>query len=459
MGLTPQSRATTKLYFVDDDPAVRTSAGEALDLAGFDVECFATAPAAIDGVTHRVPDLLVSDIRLPGMDGFRLLDHMHAVAPEVPVILITAHGDVPTAVRAMRQGAHDFIEKPFPIELLIGTARKAMEHRALCCERELLLETMRQLHAADETLLGNSPAMALARRQIATCAATSVDVLLVGEAGTGKRLAASLIHAASDRCHARLVPVDCASPGPSPLESEFFGHEAGAFPGAATPRMGKFELAQGGSLLLEQVDRLAMSMQSQIVRSMQDRAIERIGSNELTPIDVRLIASTAEDLRALSLDGRFHEDLLLRLGLATIHLPALRERREDIPALMQHFLQRAACRLERPAPAIDPQCMRELREHDWPGNVRELHAAAHRLVLGLDPLRNDASADGDGSGTSLAQHVSMFERTVLELELKRAGGRTSDILRSLQIPKKTFYDKLQRHGLRTAAFRKTRPLD
>ena len=439
-----------KLLFIDDDASVRSGSTEALELAGFDVIPCESAEKACRYITFGFRGIVVSDVRLPGMDGLALLEHVKSVDPKIPVILVTGHGDISMAVQAMHAGAHDFIEKPFPSELLIDIARRAMDNCALRLEVEALREQLANRHGPEALLLGSSSVMENIRRQIANLADTSADVLIHGETGTGKEVVAKALHYQSRRRDGRFVALNCGGLPESLFESEIFGHEAGAFTGAAKRRIGKIEHADGGTLLLDEIETMPMSFQTKLLRVLQERTIERLGSNQEVPIDFRLIAATKNDLKAMSDQQAFRRDLYYRLNVAVIELPPLRERREDIPILFEHFSLLASNRYGRELPQLTRAHTQELMVHDWPGNVRELRNAAERFVLGL-PV-------GHGFGKepvtlSLAEQVDRFEKALLEQELKRHKGRAHAVMEALNIAKKTFYDKMHKHRIAPETFR------
>jgi two-component system C4-dicarboxylate transport response regulator DctD len=444
---------TLKVIFIDDDLSVRTGSSEALELAGFEVVSFPSADRALRLIEPGFRGVVVSDVKLPGMDGLALLAQVKAEAPHVPVILITGHGDVSMAVQAMRAGAYDFIEKPFPAELLTDVVRKAMENYALRLEVESLRQELSTLRGVEAALLGCSPAMESVRRQIINLADTSADVLLFGETGTGKELVARSLHDSSSRRDGRFVALNCGGLPESLFESEIFGHEAGAFTGATKRRIGKVEYANGGTLLLDEIETMPMPFQTKFLRVLQERKIERLGSNQEIPVDFRLIAATKADLKAMGEQQKFRPDLYYRLNVAVIELPPLRDRREDIPLLFEHFASQASVRYGRDVPTVGREQMNQLMAHDWPGNVRELRNMAERFVLGLAGPGTGLAGTQRPAQVSLAEQVDHFERALLEQELKRHKGRAQAVMEALGLPKKTFYDKCTKHGIRPEMFR------
>jgi DNA-binding NtrC family response regulator len=439
------------VVFVEDDLAVRSSVSETLELAGFEVASFESAEAALPRIVGAFAGIVISDVRLPGIDGFALLLRVRAVDPTIPVIMVTGHGDVSMAVEAMHCGAYDFIEKPFAMERLVEVATRAMEKRALRLEVDTLRRQLQGRHAIETALLGNSVAMRAVRRQILTLADTPADVLVFGETGTGKEVVARCLHDYSKRSKANFVAINCGGLPENLFESEIFGHEAGAFTNASKRRVGKIEHADGGTLLLDEIESMPMALQVKLLRAVQERKIERLGSNQQVAVDFRIVAATKADLKELSEQQKFRSDLYYRLNVAVLELPPLRERREDIPVLFEHFSLQAALRYGREAPPLAGHEMRKLMAADWPGNVRELRNAADRYVLGLPGPQNPAGAGA--ARLTLAQQMDMVEKTLIEQALKQHSGRPQPVCDDLGIGKKTLYDKLHRHGIVIDAYR------
>ncbi|MFD2452311.1 sigma-54-dependent transcriptional regulator [Ideonella paludis] len=440
-----------RVLFVEDDPPVRASLTQTLELEGLTVEAFASAEAALPHIQAGMQAIVITDVRLPGMDGLALLDHVQQVDAGVPVVLVTAHGDVAMAVRAMRAGAYDFIEKPFAPERFVDTAKRALEKRVLRVAVDELRAQLNQRSGIEAVLLGHSPAMQQVRRQILNLADTSADVMILGETGTGKELVARCLHDHSHRRDRHFVAINCGGLPESLFESELFGHEPGAFTSAGKRRIGKIEFANGGTLLLDEIETMPVALQIKLLRILQERKVERLGSNEEVSVNVRVIAATKADLRELSEQGKFRGDLYYRLNVAVLHLPPLRERREDVPLLFEHFVAQASARYGREAPELSAQRLRELMAHDWPGNVREVRNAADRFVLELGGTEG-STAHAEAAPT-LAQQMDLVEKTLIEQALRRSGGKVPAAMELLGTPKKTLYDKLHRHGIELERFR------
>jgi two-component system C4-dicarboxylate transport response regulator DctD len=364
-------------------------------------------------------------------------------------VLITGHGDIAMAVQAMREGAYDFLEKPCSSEQLAAVVRRAADKRQLALEVASLKRQLESWPGIQATLLGRSAAMQRVRALVRTLAAAPADVVLYGETGTGKDLVARCLHEHSARRQAHFVPVNCAGLPESLVDSEIFGHEAGAFTGATRRRIGKFEHAHGGTLFLDEIEGMPLPVQAKLLRALQDRSIERLGSNQAVPVDCRVVAASKEDLRVASEQGRFRSDLYYRLGVAFIALPPLRERREDIPLLFEHFVLQAARRYELPAPLVTPEILTVLMAHAWPGNVRELRNVVERLVVtSQSDLVEPAFLDGvlpaeilDAS--TFRQRVDRFERRLIE-DAMRKYGNTREVARALGISQSSVVRKLRR---------------
>ena len=431
------------VFLIEDDAVVRKGCAQALSIANIPVRAFADAESAFAALAGCLPGAVVTDVRLPGRDGLAVLREMRQRDRELPVVLVTGHGDVAMAVEAMRLGAHDFVEKPFSSERLVSVVRSALEKRSLLLENRRLRE---RLEAQGEMpVIGQSPGMQGVRRLIAALAPTDVDILINGETGSGKEVVARAIHAASGR-RGPFVAINCAALPESVFESELFGHEAGAFTGAGKRRIGKIEYANGGTLFLDEIESMPLNLQAKLLRVLQERVVERLGGNAVVSVDCRVLAASKTDLKQLSETGGFRADLFYRLNVASIDLPPLRERREDIPLLMAFFLRQAAQRYGKPLPEWSAGDLVRWQAYDWPGNVRELKNAADRCCLGLPdglPVVGHVAAPAQ----SLAARVDQAEKSFIELTLRTAQGSVAAAADALQMPKKTLYDKLVRHGI------------
>ncbi|MDF3844575.1 sigma-54 dependent transcriptional regulator [Pseudomonas citronellolis] len=435
-----------RVLVVEDDPHVLLGCQQALALEDLDSDGVASAEEALRRVGADFPGIVVSDIRLPGMDGLQLLARLREKDAQLPVVLITGHGDIAMAVQAMRDGAYDFMEKPFAPERLVDVARRALEHRRLSREIGQLRRQLAGRQALEARLIGRSPAMQALRELIANVADTSANVLIEGETGTGKELVARCLHDYSRRQAKAFVALNCGGLPESLIDSEIFGHEAHAFTGAGKRRIGKIEHADGGSLFLDEIESMPLNLQVKLLRVLQEHQLERLGSNQLIPVDCRVIAATKSDLAAIGREGSFRSDLYYRLNVITLQLPPLRERREDILMLFEHFLQQSSLRFDRPAPAIDNATAASLMAHDWPGNVRELRNVAERFALGL-PVLTSSGQGPDASEPRFAEAVEAFERSLLQSALERHAGNLSQAAVALGMAKTTLFDKVKKYGL------------
>ena len=439
-----------QVIVVDDEAAIREAVQQWLELSGFSVQSCARADAALALIDRDFAGIIVSDVRMPGTDGLQLLDSVLERDRELPVILITGHGDVPMAVQALRQGAYDFIEKPFTPERLLDSVRRALEKRRLVCENRQLRQQFALKDHIEAQLLGVSRPMEALRRQILELAGTSVNILLRGDTGSGKERVARCLHDFSSRAGKPFVALNCAAIPEHLFESELFGHESGAFTGAQGKRIGRIEHADGGTLFLDEVESLPLAQQVKLLRVLQEKTLERLGSNRSIQVDLRVISAVKPDLLDEVKAGRFREDLYYRLNVATLRIPPLRERREDIPLLFEHFANQAAQRHGRETPSLPPAELTRLLGHDWPGNVRELINAAERHALGLSGAVEPA---GEGAGQSLAEQMEAFEAQCLHRALQYCHGSISEVMALLQLPRRTLNEKMQRHGLQRSSYR------
>jgi two-component system C4-dicarboxylate transport response regulator DctD len=433
------------VLLVDDEEELRRSTAQALDLTGFQVQDFSAAERALDFVTQGFNGAVVTDIRMPSMDGMTLMRRVRDLDPDIPVILVTGHGDVQLAVRAMREGAYDFIEKPFDAQHLADMVARALDRRALVLENRQLKAVAGKKDDLEARMPGRTQIMVELRYLIRAAAATDADMLIIGDTGTGKEVAARAVHDLSGRATRPFVAIDCAALPAALIESELFGHEAGAFPGALRPRFGKFEHARGGTILLDEIASMPLDLQAKLLRAIQERVITRLGSNEPIPLDVRFIATSKADLEKEVAAGRFRSDLLYRLNVVTLRMPALTARREDVPLLFLHLVREAAARYRREDEGVPDAVLVEIARRDWPGNVRELRNAADRHILGL---RSDNVAEvSDDRSASLSDRVAEFEKSMIAGALAAHGGSLKPVYESLGISRKTLYEKMQKYGL------------
>ena len=440
-----------QVILIDDDPHLRQALYQTLDLAGLHVLPLAEANGLAERIGRDWPGVVVSDIRMPGMDGLELLAQLHGQDPELPVLLITGHGDVPLAVQAMRAGAYDFLEKPFASDALLDSVRRALALRALVMDNRSLRLALSDRQLLSSRLLGVSPAMLRLREQIGALAATKADVLILGETGSGKEVVARALHDLSARRNGPFVAINAGALAESVVESELFGHEPGAFTGAQKRRIGKFEFANGGTLFLDEIESMSLDVQVKLLRLLQERVVERLGGNQLIPLDIRVIAATKEDLRQAADQGRFRADLYYRLNVAPLRIAPLRERGEDVLMLFDYFAGEASVRHDLTPNVLQPAQRALLLRHTWPGNVRELQNVAERFALGLE-LALDNSAEGQPAAGNevaggLSEQVEHFEKSLIAAELERTHSSMRSLAEALGVPRKTLHDKLRKHGL------------
>ncbi|WP_295481213.1 sigma-54 dependent transcriptional regulator [uncultured Pseudomonas sp.] len=441
-----------QVILVDDDPHLRQALSQTLDLAGLKVAALADAQGLAARLQPDWPGVVVSDIRMPGIDGLQLLEQLHGLDAELPVLLITGHGDVPLAVQAMRAGAYDFLEKPFASDALLDSVRRALALRRLVLDNRSLRLALSDRQQLSTRLVGHSAQMQRLREQIGALAGTRADVLILGETGAGKEVVARALHDLSSRRDGPFVAINAGALAESVVESELFGHEPGAFTGAQKRRIGKFEFANGGTLFLDEIESMSLDVQVKLLRLLQERVVERLGGNQLIPLDIRVIAATKEDLRQSADQGRFRADLYYRLNVAPLRIPALRERGDDILVLFQHFADAASQRHGLAPHTLQPAQRALLLRHEWPGNVRELQNAAERFALGLElALDEQASAASPSAepqrGGTLSEQVEQFERSLIAAELSQPHSSMRSLAEALGIPRKTLHDKLRKHGL------------
>lgn len=434
-----------RILLIDDEEDMRLSSAQALELFGLEVTTFSSAEAVLELVGYGFDGVVVSDIRMPGMDGMTLLQRIRDVDAEIPVILVTGHADVQLAVSAMRAGVYDFLEKPFTAQHLAGIIRRALDRRSLVMENRRLRAVAGKRDDIETRLPGRTQVMVDLRYRLRAIGATDADTLIIGDTGVGKEVVARALHDVSARANRPLIAINCAALPENLIESELFGHEAGAFPGALRPRYGKFEHARGGTILLDEIGSMPFDLQAKFLRVLQERVITRLGSNELVPLDVRFIATSKADLEAEVAAGRFRADLFYRLNVATLHVPALANRLADIPILFLQLVREAAARYMRDDIDVSPELLAEIAARPWPGNVRELRNAADRLVLGLDPLPDESPQATVRQ--RLADKVAAYERGILASAISAHGGNLRPVYEQLGISRKTLYEKMQKYGL------------
>ncbi len=449
----------TTILIVDDDAAHRRMLKTLLDGWGYDVLDADDGSRAIERVYEQVFDLILMDIRMIKVSGLEALREIKAYNPAIPVVLMTAYSSVETALEALKNGAYDYLTKPLDFDELRITMERAMDHTHLREEIRVLRESLGS-HFDRRNIIGRSTAMVHLLETVAQVAPTEATVLVSGESGTGKEMIAGALHFNSPRKAAPFVKINCAAITETLLESELFGHEKGSFTGAHRRKEGRFVQAQGGTLFLDEISEMSLAMQVKLLRVLQERELMRVGGEEVIRVDVRVLAATNRDLLHEIEAGRFREDLYYRLNVVNLNLPPLRERREDIPLLAQHFLDAFSKKNDKAIKGFTPQAMDRLIRHVWPGNVRELMNAVERGVVlsrseylgeeDFSMLFRQAPAEEQESSDDLSmvdRPLDEVERTTILKTLDLAGGNKSETARRLGITRKTLHKKLKKYGV------------
>jgi len=458
------SKNAAEIWIVDDDPALRWVMDEALKEAGFAVRLYASAEEARQALSSAPPAVLVTDVRLPGESGFELLEVLRREHPKLPVIVVTAHADLESAVAAYQGGAFEYLPKPFDIDELTALVNRALQAQGGS-------QAAAKGGVGEEVLIGEAPAMQNVFRVIGRLTRSHMTALITGESGTGKELVARALHRHSPRARQPFIALNTAAIPAELLESELFGHERGAFTGASNRRLGRFEQAHGGTLFLDEIGDMSPALQTRLLRVLAEGEFYRVGGHEAVKVDVRIIAATHQDLEARVAEGTFREDLFHRLNVVHVHMPALRERRQDIPLLLEHFLNAAAQELNVGTKRLTPDAVVSLSERTWPGNVRELKNLCRRVMLmapGRVVHRSDLAAvmepgrgqkeSGDwrlalrawaetelagGRAELLAEALPEFEKILLETALAKTGGRRQEAAKLLGWGRNTLTRKLK----------------
>jgi two-component system response regulator AtoC len=454
-----------RILVVDDDPQMQFFLREALAQHQYVVTVHSTAEAALEAVKGATFDLILMDVRLPGMSGLDAVHEIQKVDRRTPIIIMTAHGTRDTALEAVRRGAYDYFTKPFRLDEMEIVVRRALEKNRLVGELDRLREQL-SLARRRGRIVGSSRAIEEIFRLIDRVGPTDSTVLILGESGTGKELIAEAVHESSNRHGKPFVKLNCAAIPEGLLESELFGHEKGAFTGAVGRKAGKFELADGGTLLLDEIGDMTLATQAKILRALQERELQRVGGSQTIRVDVRIIASTNKDLERSVKEGTFRDDLYFRLNVVTMSVPPLRERREEIPELADHFLAEVNGRLKRSITRLAPEALAALMEYGWPGNVRELRNMIERAVVVNDgdvlalgsfpsPIRPaEAPAGPGGQGRwetlqdlTLDEKVAQLERAFVMDALGRAGGIQAAAARLLGVTERSVWHLVKKHRI------------
>lgn len=464
-GFAPFSRRKTDLsvnvILMDPDEISGRHIARSMENSGIKSQVFSDANSALETLSRDCNGVVVLQMDMLGTEGLSFLSRVREIDADLPVVFIMGEAGIPLVVEAMRLGAYEVIEKPFSSDTLLQIIHHALEKRKLVLENRGFRSELAIQEKRGSLIVGKSKAMQTLAETLGRVAGIDADVLVIGETGTGKELIARSLHEQSHRQQGPFVAINCCAIPEDILESELFGHEAGAFTGANRRRIGKFEYADGGTLFLDEIDSMPLHLQGKLLRVLQERMIERLGSNQNIPVDIRIVASTKIDLKQASEGGKFREDLFYRLNVIDIPLSPLRERREDIPLLFQYFLLQACARFQRPAPQVGHETVQDLLRRDWPGNVRELKNAAERFTLGydLDSRKQETHGTPAGFGKTsharkrtLVEQMNAFEKTLIAEELERTRGDVKATYLTLGLPRKTLYDKMKKYSLKRKDF-------
>ncbi|MDC9720642.1 MAG: sigma-54 dependent transcriptional regulator [Gammaproteobacteria bacterium] len=435
-----------QVLVIDDEKSVRQSFCQTLSLDGYNGLDFEHPMDALALCNDQWMGVIVCDLRMPKMDGLAVLEAVKAIDPDIPVILFSAHADIAVAIKAIRSGAYEFLEKTDDPQQQMDTIKRAWQNRQLVLENRALRLSLTEKHEIEHRLLGHSEVMENIRQSVLQLAQLDLDLIINGATGTGKEVVARCLHDFSSRVKRPFVALNCGALAESMIESELFGHEAGAFTGAQKRRIGKLEYANGGTIFLDEVESMPPHLQVRLLRVVQERCLERVGGNELVQLDVRIIAASKVDLRQAADVGDFREDLYYRLNVTNIDLPSIAERKADIGLLFMHFAEISAQKYNLPCPTLDGEQLRHLNTRDWPGNVREINNEAERWALGLSLINSGAKSAPLLDGC-LDEQIDQFEKSVIEAALSQNHGHLEHTAAALNIPRKKLYLRMKKHQI------------
>lgn len=445
--MTGSLKTNISILFIDDDPAVLSSAAQTLELSGFCVNTYERAKPALENISMELPSIIIVDVRMPEMTGLEFLEKAVAIDPDLPIIVLTGHGDVDMAVRAMRMGAWDFLQKPVHPRQLVESSERAAKHRTVVLENREYKKSTLDTGGISKRLLGKSAVIQSLCETVAALANADANILIRGETGAGKEEVARCLHEFGPRKDKEFVAINCGAVPANMIESELFGHEKGAFTGAQSRRIGKLQHADGGTVFLDEIESMPLDMQVRLLRVLQERVVEPIGGNRSIPVDIRIVAASKTDLHERALQGMFRDDLYYRLHVAEIFIPPIRDRMEDVPLLFREFLKRAAERLGKKTPSTTPILEQELLTHNWPGNVREIISAAERHLLGL-PIKGQAlTSPITKISLGLQSRLDIYEKSLILKSLADNKGSMQKTADDLQLPYKTLYLRMRKYSI------------
>ena len=443
--------AAGQVIIIDDEEIVRESMTQTLELEGYTAIACEDPADALARCSEDWPGIIICDVRMDIMDGLEVLQKVLAIDRDIPVIMFSGHADIAVAIQAIRSGAYDFLEKNDDPEHHINTVHRAWKKRQLVLENRNLRKELAGQHEIDQRLVGQTPAMVQLREPVLQLAQIDVDLIINGATGTGKEVIARCLHDFSPRADKPFVALNCGAVTESVIESELFGHEAGAFTGASKRRIGKIEYACGGTLFLDEIESMPHSLQVRLLRVLQERTLQRLGGNASIDVDIRVVAASKVNLREAANEGHFREDLYYRLNVASIDIPCLDQRKEDIPVLFCHFAEQANQRFSREARTVPDSLLQQLMQQSWPGNVRELRNIAERWTLGLSITSNPDAVLAPQSG-DLDEIVGSYEKEVIINALKTHHGQAEMTAQALGIPRKKLYLRMKKYGLERTDF-------
>lgn len=439
-----------QVIVIDDEEIVRESMIQTLQLEGYSAVAFESPQEAMAVCSVAWQGVIICDVRMDIMDGLKVLEQVLEIDPEIPVIMFSGHSDIAIAIQAIRMGAYDFLEKTDDPQHHLNTVQRAWKKRQLVLENRSLRKVIEGQHEIDKRLVGQTQSIRRLRETVLQLAQVDVDLIINGATGTGKEVVARCLHDFSPRAKKPFVALNCGALTESVIESELFGHEAGAFTGAQKRRTGKIEYASGGTLFLDEIESMPASLQVRLLRVLQERVLQRLGGNADIAVDIRVLAATKVDLREAADAGDFRDDLYYRLNVAGLEIPCLDQRKEDIPLLFSHFVDRAAQRFSRDSRPVPALLLQQLSMQNWPGNVRELQNAAERWALGLSI--DNVSPVVEFTDGSLDERVESYERELIFAALKANNGHAEQTANALGIPRKKLYLRMKKYGLERQTF-------